>query len=103
FRPSISPYGASAAPGAASGQPVAAGPNQRECTRITRGRAPYGADMHVRSYGSHGNMVAVIDIGSNSARVMVFEREASSHLRLIAGSRGPPPPWPARRTRGGVV
>jgi exopolyphosphatase/guanosine-5'-triphosphate,3'-diphosphate pyrophosphatase len=34
-------------------------------------------------------MVAVIDIGSNSARVMVFEREASSHLRLIAGSRAP--------------
>ena len=33
--------------------------------------------------------VAVIDIGSNSARVMVFERDASSHLRLIAGSRAP--------------
>jgi exopolyphosphatase / guanosine-5'-triphosphate,3'-diphosphate pyrophosphatase len=34
-------------------------------------------------------MVAVIDIGSNSARVMVFEREAASHLRLVAGSRAP--------------
>jgi len=33
--------------------------------------------------------VAVIDIGSNSGRVMVFEREASSHLRLLAGSRAP--------------
>src|SRR5262245_27602466 len=45
--------------------------------------------MHVRSHGSHGDMVAVIDIGSNSARVMVYEREASGHLRLIAGSRAP--------------
>ena len=33
--------------------------------------------------------VAVIDIGSNSGRVMVFERDASSHLRLLAGSRAP--------------
>jgi exopolyphosphatase/guanosine-5'-triphosphate,3'-diphosphate pyrophosphatase len=33
--------------------------------------------------------VAVIDIGSNSGRVMVFAREASSHLRLLAGSRAP--------------
>ena len=31
--------------------------------------------------------VAVIDIGSNSGRVMVFARDASSHLRLLAGSR----------------
>lgn len=31
--------------------------------------------------------MAVIDIGSNSGRVMVFERDASSHLRLLAGSR----------------
>lgn len=31
--------------------------------------------------------VAVIDIGSNSGRVMVFRRDASSHLRLLAGSR----------------
>ena len=45
--------------------------------------------MHARSNSSHGKTVAVIDIGSNSARVMVFEREASSHLRLIAGSRAP--------------
>jgi len=34
-----------------------------------------------------GDVVAVIDIGSNSARVMVFERDRSSHLRLRAGSR----------------
>jgi exopolyphosphatase / guanosine-5'-triphosphate,3'-diphosphate pyrophosphatase len=31
----------------------------------------------------------VIDIGSNSGRVMVFERDTSSHLRLLAGSRAP--------------
>jgi exopolyphosphatase/guanosine-5'-triphosphate,3'-diphosphate pyrophosphatase len=31
--------------------------------------------------------VAVIDIGSNSGRVMVYERDAASHLRLLAGSR----------------
>ncbi len=36
---------------------------------------------------SRGDIVAVIDIGSNSGRVMVFEREPSSHLRLLAGSR----------------
>ena len=33
--------------------------------------------------------IAIIDIGSNSARVMVFERDASNHLRLLAGSRAP--------------
>src|SRR5262245_64400523 len=38
---------------------------------------------------SRGEVVAVIDIGSNSGRVMVFEREASGHLRLLAGSRAP--------------
>ena len=31
----------------------------------------------------------MIDIGSNSGRVMVFERDAASHLRLLAGSRAP--------------
>jgi exopolyphosphatase / guanosine-5'-triphosphate,3'-diphosphate pyrophosphatase len=31
--------------------------------------------------------MAVIDIGSNSGRVMVFERDTSSHLRLLAASR----------------
>jgi len=31
--------------------------------------------------------VGVIDIGSNSGRVMVFQRDGSSHLRLLAGSR----------------
>src|SRR5262249_26482861 len=34
-----------------------------------------------------GQPIAVIDIGSNSGRVMVFERDAASHLRLLAGSR----------------
>jgi exopolyphosphatase/guanosine-5'-triphosphate,3'-diphosphate pyrophosphatase len=33
--------------------------------------------------------IAVIDIGSNSGRVMVFQRDASSDLRLLAGSRAP--------------
>jgi exopolyphosphatase/guanosine-5'-triphosphate,3'-diphosphate pyrophosphatase len=33
--------------------------------------------------------VAVIDIGSNSGRVVVFERDASNHLRLLTGSRVP--------------
>jgi exopolyphosphatase / guanosine-5'-triphosphate,3'-diphosphate pyrophosphatase len=32
-------------------------------------------------------VVAVIDIGSNSGRVAVFKREPSKHLRLLAGSR----------------
>jgi exopolyphosphatase/guanosine-5'-triphosphate,3'-diphosphate pyrophosphatase len=43
--------------------------------------------MPARSDNSRGDVVAVIDIGSNSGRVMVFERETSSHLRLLAGSR----------------
>jgi exopolyphosphatase/guanosine-5'-triphosphate,3'-diphosphate pyrophosphatase len=45
--------------------------------------------MHERSGNSRGDVVAVIDIGSNSGRVMVFERDTSSHLRLLAGSRAP--------------
>ena len=43
--------------------------------------------MPERSDNSRGDVVAVIDIGSNSGRVMVFEREPSGHLRLLAGSR----------------
>jgi exopolyphosphatase/guanosine-5'-triphosphate,3'-diphosphate pyrophosphatase len=38
---------------------------------------------------TRGEVVAVIDIGSNSGRVMVFVRDTSSHLRLLAGSRAP--------------
>jgi exopolyphosphatase/guanosine-5'-triphosphate,3'-diphosphate pyrophosphatase len=38
---------------------------------------------------SAANPLAVIDIGSNSGRVMVFERDRASHLRLLAGSRAP--------------
>ena len=45
--------------------------------------------MPERSGHSRGDVVAVIDIGSNSGRVMVFERDTSSHLRLLAGSRAP--------------
>src|SRR5438876_3115800 len=43
--------------------------------------------MPERHGTSHSHPIAVIDIGSNSGRVMVFEREALSHLRLLAGSR----------------
>jgi exopolyphosphatase/guanosine-5'-triphosphate,3'-diphosphate pyrophosphatase len=43
--------------------------------------------MPERSANSRRDVVAVIDIGSNSGRVMVFERDTSSNLRLLAGSR----------------
>jgi exopolyphosphatase/guanosine-5'-triphosphate,3'-diphosphate pyrophosphatase len=43
--------------------------------------------MSERSRRSRGEIVAVIDIGSNSGRVMVFEKDTASHLRLLAGSR----------------
>jgi exopolyphosphatase/guanosine-5'-triphosphate,3'-diphosphate pyrophosphatase len=36
---------------------------------------------------SRTDPVAVIDIGSNSGRVMVFQRDMSNHLRVLAGSR----------------
>ena len=45
--------------------------------------------MPERRRSSRSEAVAVIDIGSNSGRVMVFERDASNHLRLLAGSRAP--------------
>jgi len=45
--------------------------------------------MLERTVSSRGDVVAVIDIGSNSGRVMVFQRETSSHLRLLTGSRAP--------------
>ena len=43
--------------------------------------------MPDRTGSSRSEVVAIIDIGSNSGRVMVFERDTSSHLRLLAGSR----------------
>ena len=43
--------------------------------------------MRQRAGRFRGDVVAVIDIGSNSGRVMVFERDTSSNLRLLAGSR----------------
>jgi exopolyphosphatase/pppGpp-phosphohydrolase len=49
------------------------------------GDVPAGPAADTRR--SRGDIVAVIDIGSNSGRVMVFERDTSSHLRLLAGSR----------------
>jgi exopolyphosphatase/guanosine-5'-triphosphate,3'-diphosphate pyrophosphatase len=36
-----------------------------------------------------GEPIAVIDIGSNSGRVMVFQRDAAGCLRVLAGSRAP--------------
>src|SRR5215467_6460064 len=45
--------------------------------------------MAARREGARNEIVGVIDIGSNSGRVMVFERDTSSHLRLLAGSRAP--------------
>ena len=36
---------------------------------------------------SRSDPIAVIDIGSNSGRVVVFARDPASHLRLLAGSR----------------
>ena len=45
--------------------------------------------MPTRPRTSRGELVAVIDIGSNSGRVVVFERDAASHLRVLAGSRAP--------------
>ena len=34
-----------------------------------------------------GETVAIIDIGSNSGRVVVFQRDTTGHLRALAGSR----------------
>jgi exopolyphosphatase/guanosine-5'-triphosphate,3'-diphosphate pyrophosphatase len=36
-----------------------------------------------------GETVAIIDIGSNSGRVVVFHRDMAGHLRALAGSRAP--------------
>ena len=43
--------------------------------------------MKTRPRVSRGEVLAVVDIGSNSGRVMVFERDRASHLRVLAGSR----------------
>jgi exopolyphosphatase/guanosine-5'-triphosphate,3'-diphosphate pyrophosphatase len=43
--------------------------------------------MPERVSRSEADVVGVIDIGSNSGRVVVFERDTSNHLRLLAGSR----------------
>jgi exopolyphosphatase / guanosine-5'-triphosphate,3'-diphosphate pyrophosphatase len=37
----------------------------------------------------HAVPVAVIDIGSNSGRIVVLERDRAGHLRLLTGSRAP--------------
>jgi exopolyphosphatase/guanosine-5'-triphosphate,3'-diphosphate pyrophosphatase len=36
---------------------------------------------------SRRNVIAVIDVGSNSGRVVVFEHDTAGHLRTLAGSR----------------
>ena len=36
-----------------------------------------------------GRPVAIIDIGSNSGRVVVLDRDGAGHLRLVTGSRAP--------------
>src|SRR4051812_15151379 len=45
--------------------------------------------MAQRKTGSRSASVAIIDIGSNSGRVVVLARDPSGHLRLLAGSRAP--------------
>src|SRR4051812_28140586 len=56
---------------------------------MSAGSSPPRHMMPKRRGPSGANIVAVIDIGSNSGRVMVFERDTSSHLRPRAGSRAP--------------
>jgi exopolyphosphatase / guanosine-5'-triphosphate,3'-diphosphate pyrophosphatase len=43
--------------------------------------------MRERRVASRTDPIAVIDIGSNSGRVMVFERDFTGQLRLLGGSR----------------
>src|SRR5206468_7927486 len=50
---------------------------------------PGASEMPERSQNPGGDIVAVVDIGSNSGRVAVFERDGVNHLRLLAGSRAP--------------
>jgi exopolyphosphatase/guanosine-5'-triphosphate,3'-diphosphate pyrophosphatase len=45
--------------------------------------------MRRASRGAAADAVAVIDIGSNSARLIVYLHEPGGHLRLLAGSRAP--------------
>ena len=53
-----------------------------------RSRRPATRDESSRGQ-THRHSIAVIDIGSNSGRVMVFERDRSGDLRLLAASRAP--------------
>jgi exopolyphosphatase / guanosine-5'-triphosphate,3'-diphosphate pyrophosphatase len=46
-----------------------------------------GRPRQGRSARREATPVAVIDIGSNSGRVMVYRREAGGHLHILAGSR----------------
>jgi exopolyphosphatase / guanosine-5'-triphosphate,3'-diphosphate pyrophosphatase len=43
--------------------------------------------MSIRAPSRNDVVVAVIDIGSNSGRVVVFERDTAGHLRTLTGSR----------------
>ena len=55
--------------------------NRRNPSRDSQSKSDLPA--HV----SRNDVVAVIDIGSNSGRVVVFERDSARHLRTLAGSR----------------
>jgi exopolyphosphatase/guanosine-5'-triphosphate,3'-diphosphate pyrophosphatase len=45
--------------------------------------------MRTQALARRNDLVAVIDIGSNSGRVMVFERDRAGFLRLLVTSRAP--------------
>src|SRR3954471_7796644 len=59
----------------------------RQTGAVRLGRVDIVRGMPQQNAAGRRNPVAVIDIGSNSGRVMVYERDAASHLRLLAGSR----------------
>ena len=60
---------------------------------LMNGRRVRHADRGVRlpaaRPGHRNQPLAVIDIGSNSGRVAVFERDVAGHLRLVSGVRAP--------------
>ena len=45
------------------------------------------SDLSDSSMRAHTDALAIIDVGSNSARVAVFERDIAGHLRTLASSR----------------
>src|SRR5215217_101813 len=63
--------------------------NVRFISSYTLHSWPRLAKMHnmPKRASSRRNVIAVIDIGSNSGRVVVFEHDTAGHLRPLAGSR----------------